>query len=93
MDSKAAPHPNIKDLAQRAVGPLRQVWGVIASDVVQCNEECGEGPLTTAIIVETCTDANYLSTNFPEYKDLEDEIYGLNAADSTALDRELVRIW
>lgn len=92
MKTNAPGHPDIKDLAQRCVGPITQVWGQIANDLYEAAECCGES-VTKDEAIDACLDANRLSFFYPEYKDLENEIYALNPEDSKKLERELRKIW
>lgn len=92
MPRNTTPHPDVADLARRAVGPLQQLWGDIASDLYESAQACGE-ELTTREAIESCMDANRLATTYPQYKDIDDEINALAADDYKKLTRELLKIW
>lgn len=90
--AKTFSHPDIKGLAARAHEPVRQVWSTIAADIRACAEEAGEPPLSRKECVEAALDGNQMSLTFPQHKELEAEIYGLNSRDHDELLNELVAL-
>ena len=58
-------------ISNTVVNAIQSVWQIIGSDCISCAQENGE-EMTNAAAIETCIDADRLTTN--GFKSADDEI-------------------